>query len=263
MTDNNNGLDHDWWFLGQNRTASDYLYSAITQSIQARYLGFSKHRKSSHQQKHHSEHHDRTAKGAPNPLRYLSEASIRFATLLSFLHPSFSFPNFAKPFDLELQTNIDALQKLQSQQQENKGVQRVCSPLSKSTTFKKKVLMRSDKKKPSLQEFAELASDANIYKLIGPVLSKQDRSEAVLAVDGRLEFIEKEMFVLQSFMHVWLGNWRGRANQCCLTMCARRKRVEKQIKQLQEKSESTKMEVSRWTAILLLLRSTLEHLGLS
>jgi prefoldin beta subunit len=38
-----------------------------------------------------------------------------------------------------------------------------------------------------------LNDDSNIYKLVGPVLLKQDKSEAVLAVDGRLEFIEKEM----------------------------------------------------------------------
>ena len=44
-------------------------------------------------------------------------------------------------------------------------------------------------------EFATLDDDANIYKLIGPVLLKQDRSEAVRTVDGRLEFIEKEMYV--------------------------------------------------------------------
>lgn len=30
---------------------------------------------------------------------------------------------------------------------------------------------------------------------MGPILLKQERSEAVLAVDGRLEFIEKEMYV--------------------------------------------------------------------
>lgn len=35
---------------------------------------------------------------------------------------------------------------------------------------------------------------APIYKLIGPVLLKQDRSEAVLTVNGRVEFIEKEMY---------------------------------------------------------------------
>jgi len=46
-----------------------------------------------------------------------------------------------------------------------------------------------------LKEFAKLANDANIYKLVGPVLFKQDRTEAVIGVDGRLEFIEKEMCV--------------------------------------------------------------------
>ena len=45
----------------------------------------------------------------------------------------------------------------------------------------------------SVQEFANLSEAASIYKLVGPVLLKQDHSEAVLAVDGRLEFIEKEM----------------------------------------------------------------------
>ncbi|KAL9108194.1 MAG: hypothetical protein Q9187_008328 [Circinaria calcarea] len=65
-----------------------------------------------------------------------------------------------------LQSIIHARQKLESQQQENRGVQK---------------------------EFANLSEAASIYKLVGPVLLKQDRSEAVLAVDGRLEFIEKEM----------------------------------------------------------------------
>ncbi|MCJ1226324.1 hypothetical protein MMC12_002974 [Toensbergia leucococca] len=87
----------------------------------------------------------------------------------------------------ELQSNVDVRQKLESQQQENLGVQK---------------------------EFSTLAEDANIYKLVGPVLLKQDRNEAVLAVDGRLAYIEKEI-----------------------------KRMERQIKDVQEKSESMKMEV--------------------
>ncbi|KAF2459507.1 Prefoldin [Lineolata rhizophorae] len=78
-------------------------------------------------------------------------------------------------------------QKLESQQQENKSVQK---------------------------EFSLLSDDANIYKMIGPVLMKQEKSEAVMAVDGRLEFIEKEMS----------------------------KRIEKQIGEMQEKSEKKKME---------------------
>lgn len=50
----------------------------------------------------------------------------------------------------------------------------------------------------SHKEFASLDDDSKIYKLVGPVLLKQEKSEAVMAVDGRLEFIEKEMFVLLS-----------------------------------------------------------------
>lgn len=45
-----------------------------------------------------------------------------------------------------------------------------------------------------VQEFSGLDDDANIFKLIGPVLLKQDKSEAIMAVGGRLEFIEAEMY---------------------------------------------------------------------
>ncbi|KAL2356282.1 Prefoldin [Cryomyces antarcticus] len=87
----------------------------------------------------------------------------------------------------ELQTTVSARQKLESQQQENLGVQK---------------------------EFATLSDDANVYKLVGPVLLKQDTSEARSTVDGRLEFIEKEI-----------------------------KRIETQIASVQEKSEQKKMEI--------------------
>lgn len=39
-----------------------------------------------------------------------------------------------------------------------------------------------------------MADDANIYKLVGPVLLKQDSTEAKSTVDGRLEYIGGEMF---------------------------------------------------------------------
>ncbi|KAG9636065.1 prefoldin subunit 6, partial [Aureobasidium melanogenum] len=87
----------------------------------------------------------------------------------------------------ELQTTVAARQKLESQQQENKGVK---------------------------SEFANLDDDANIYKLVGPILLKQDVSEAKSTVDGRLEFIDKEI-----------------------------NRIEKQISDIQAKSEEKKMAV--------------------
>ncbi|KAF1956608.1 putative prefoldin subunit 6 [Byssothecium circinans] len=87
----------------------------------------------------------------------------------------------------ELSTAVEARQKLESQQQEN-------------STVKK--------------EFDLLDDEANIYKQIGPVLLKQDKTEAVMAVNGRLEYIEKEI-----------------------------KRIEGQIKETQEKSKKLKTEI--------------------
>ncbi|KAJ4986849.1 prefoldin subunit 6 [Stagonosporopsis vannaccii] len=87
----------------------------------------------------------------------------------------------------ELGTAVEARQKLESQQQEN-------------TTVKK--------------EFDLLDDEANIYKQIGPVLLKQDKTEALMSVNGRLEFIDKEI-----------------------------RRFETQIKGIQEKSEKVKVEI--------------------
>jgi len=87
----------------------------------------------------------------------------------------------------ELQNNVQSRQRLESQQQENKGVQK---------------------------EFSGLKDDANVYKLVGPVLLKQEKTEAVLAVDGRLEFIENEI-----------------------------KRVERLIKEIQDKSDKLRIEI--------------------
>ncbi|OQO08178.1 hypothetical protein B0A48_06972 [Cryoendolithus antarcticus] len=69
-------------------------------------------------------------------------------------------------FQTEMSSLVTARQKLESQQQENKSVQK---------------------------EFSTLADDANIYKLVGPVLLKQDTAEAKSTVDGRLEYIGGEI----------------------------------------------------------------------
>ncbi|KAK9359104.1 Prefoldin [Lipomyces starkeyi] len=66
----------------------------------------------------------------------------------------------------DLSSFIEARQKLESQLQENKIVQK---------------------------EFSILDDHSKIYKLIGPVLIPQDKGEAVLNVDKRLEFIESEI----------------------------------------------------------------------
>ncbi|KAL8816958.1 MAG: hypothetical protein Q9223_004121 [Gallowayella weberi] len=87
----------------------------------------------------------------------------------------------------DLQTQISSRQRLESQQQENLAVRR---------------------------EFANLTDDSTIYKLIGPVLLKQEKAEAESAVEGRLEFIEKEMYTILSFLVIVEGTELGRAMGC-------------------------------------------------
>lgn len=92
-------------------------------------------------------------------------------------------------FQGELSTLVQARQKLESQFTENKGVQK---------------------------EFSNLDDDAKIYRLTGPVLLKQDTTEAKSTVDSRLEYIEKEI-----------------------------QRVEGKIKALQQQCEGKRTEIMR------------------
>lgn len=44
-----------------------------------------------------------------------------------------------------------------------------------------------------VQEFERIGDDETIYKMVGPVLLKQDKFEAENTVKGRLDFIANEM----------------------------------------------------------------------
>ncbi|KAI3325593.1 prefoldin subunit [Xylariaceae sp. AK1471] len=87
----------------------------------------------------------------------------------------------------ELQTAVDARQRIEAQRQENLGVQK---------------------------EFERLKDGEGIYKIAGPILLKQDKIEAESTVNGRLEFIGKEL-----------------------------ERTEGQISEIQEKLEKKKGEI--------------------
>lgn len=66
----------------------------------------------------------------------------------------------------DMQSAVDARQRLESQQAENKAVQK---------------------------EFSGLDDEATIYRLVGPVLVKQERADAEGTVNGRLRFIGEEI----------------------------------------------------------------------
>ena len=49
-----------------------------------------------------------------------------------------------------------------------------------------------------LQEFKMCQDDASVYKLVGPVLAKQEMDECKTNVTKRIEFIEKEIARLEA-----------------------------------------------------------------
>ena len=77
----------------------------------------------------------------------------------------------------DLETAIANRQKLDVQLQENESVQNEFSLLKET--------------------------DPKIYKLIGPVLVKQDKAEAVSNVEKRLEFIKTEINRLEAQIKGW------------------------------------------------------------
>jgi hypothetical protein len=54
-----------------------------------------------------------------------------------------------------------------------------------------------------LQELELLSDGANVYKLIGPVLVKQDLAEAKANVKKRIEYISAELSVAFSWPTLW------------------------------------------------------------
>lgn len=51
-----------------------------------------------------------------------------------------------------------------------------------------------------LQELDLLNEDANVYKLIGPVLVKQDLAEANANVRKRIDYISAELYVFVTWL---------------------------------------------------------------
>jgi len=84
-----------------------------------------------------------------------------------------------------------------------------------------------------VQEFAQLTSENTVFKLIGTVLVKQDQAEAKSNVNTRLDFIRSEMFGFSS---------DPTKSELTNKPCSRR--VEGQIKEIEQGQEKKKGEVS-------------------
>ncbi|KAJ1924558.1 Prefoldin subunit 6 [Tieghemiomyces parasiticus] len=74
-----------------------------------------------------------------------------------------------------------------------KEFQKIQSDLSKAVENRQKLESQLQENEIVQKEFKLLKDDANVFKLIGPVLVKQDRPEATANVDKRIEYITAEM----------------------------------------------------------------------
>ncbi|KAL9483738.1 hypothetical protein ACSS6W_002527 [Trichoderma asperelloides] len=90
----------------------------------------------------------------------------------------------------DLQNTVASRQKLEGQRQENLGVQKVSTLCSVD-------LLTKSVKANSLEEFENIGEDEVVYKLVGPVLLKQETFEAESTVKGRLDFIGGEITRLE------------------------------------------------------------------
>lgn len=88
--------------------------------------------------------------------------------------------NFKKYKELSLA--VEARQRLDAQLSENELVRKV------RQEFETLVIADS-----ILQEFGMLTPENRVFKMVGPVLVKQDQEEAKSNVETRLDFIRSEM----------------------------------------------------------------------
>lgn len=63
-----------------------------------------------------------------------------------------------------------------------------------------------------LQEFKMLGDGANVYKLVGPILAKQDLDECKSNVQKRIEFIDKEIARLATLETEFQGKVTDKTN---------------------------------------------------
>ena len=81
----------------------------------------------------------------------------------------------------QIETEVQEIQKLQRE-------------LAKLYDGRRKYHEKKAENEAVLREFGFLDAGSAVYKLVGPVLAKQDISEAKQTVEKRLAYINKEMY---------------------------------------------------------------------
>ena len=72
-------------------------------------------------------------------------------------------------------------------------IKRIQKELTKTSDSVQQYLQKQHENQMVKEELEFLAKDDSVYKLVGPVLVKEDIYEAKMNIDKRLDFIKKEM----------------------------------------------------------------------
>ena len=81
---------------------------------------------------------------------------------------------------LKLETDVTEIKKIEAE-------------YTKVFSAKQSLVEKKSENEMVLQEFNLMGDDASVYKLVGPILAKQDVAESKTNVEKRIEYITKEI----------------------------------------------------------------------
>ncbi|KAM3218926.1 prefoldin subunit 6 [Capsicum annuum] len=99
-------------------------------------------------------------------------------------------PTIVRELQRDLENKANDLSKLQKD-------------ISKNHQIRKKYTIQLGESGLVLKELDLLNEDTNVYKLIGPMLVKQDMAEAKANVKKRIEYISTELYVFYFYLRLF------------------------------------------------------------
>ena len=96
-------------------------------------------------------------------------------------------PGVSKAF---LEKQVEIQRKLEADVAEIKKIE---AEYTKVFSAKQSLVEKKSENEMVLAEFNLMSADASVYKLVGPILAKQDVAESKTNVEKRIEYITKEI----------------------------------------------------------------------
>ncbi|KAJ4808435.1 Prefoldin subunit 6 [Rhynchospora pubera] len=110
-----------------------------------------------------------------------------------------------------------ALRELQRELEgEANALSKIQKDISKNHQVRKQYTIQMGENELVLKELELLKEDANVYKLIGPVLVKQDLAEAKANVKKRIEYISAELKRLDGILRDFENKQNSKKESVCL-----------------------------------------------